>query len=370
MVANTQQEGPVRQLATDGPSGPTTLPAKRLPRDDPSLAVIGILVLFAVLGYIISRNLLPFWVWLPLPLIGIARNAALFVQRRRASASRAADDPTSRSVWMKAKETDSPEPAILPSKVIQEARAYGLEMAVGTSGAGAFQISVIALPLSNDSVGLVVLHSVAPPPQGELRHVLKRTWRQSTTAQQTGARFLRAIDEHYDPACAFVGIWKAQVRELTYFAAGFEAPSVFNVGWPHRSELAIERKTEHGLQKVTFGVHHLSERERWLLYTKPLVDVSDPGKEPFNLVGIIQYAHDDRCMANELWVDYLLGLGLRAHGGELPTGSVPISLACSQVEVPYDVKSRRIDGPLPTSRLAPSMVGQPASGADSHGSWQ
>ena len=258
---------------------------------------------------------------------------------------------------MKAKETDSPEAAILPSTAIQEVQAYGLELAVGTSGTGAFQIAEVALPLGNNVAGFVVLRSLYPPSEKDLRHLLKQTWRQSITAQQAGSRFLRAIDEQHDPACAFIGIWKAQVRELTYFAAGFEAPSVFNVGWPHRSNLTIDRTTEHGLQRMTFGIHHLSERERWLLYTKPLVSVSDPDKEPFNSVGIIQYAYDDRGMANELWVNYLLGLGLRAHGGELPTGSVLISLACSQAEVPYNVKSRHMNGPLPASWLAPSMVG-------------
>lgn len=58
MVANTQQEVPIRQLATDGRSESTTLPAKRLPGDDPPLAMTAIVVPFAVSGYISSRDLL------------------------------------------------------------------------------------------------------------------------------------------------------------------------------------------------------------------------------------------------------------------------------------------------------------------------
>lgn len=362
MLSRIQDEELAGHFAVVRPAERAAQPGRRLLGDDPSLAVTGILTLVAVFCYIISRNFLPFWVWLPLPLVGVVRYVVLFMQRREASASRVSASPANVSSQVKIKAADSPQPASLPLTVIQEVQDYGLELNVGTSGAGAFQLSVAVLRLGDDVAGFIVMHTDSPPSRSELVNVFELAWRESTTAQQAGARLLLDLDRYYDPACAFVGIWKAQIRELAYFATGFEPPSVFNVGWPHRSEVAIDRKTDHGLQKITFGVHRLSEHERWLLYTKPVVDVSDPAKEPFNSVGIIQYAYDDRYMANELWVDYLLDLGLRAHGGELPTGSVLISLACSQVEVPYGVQSSHLDGSSSTSRPAPPAAGDLQAG--------
>ncbi len=245
------------------------------------------------------------------------------------------NEPATRSsgriVPVMAQGIDSIEPIILLSPVIKEAGACGLKMFVGTSGADALHISHVAIPLGDDVAGFVVLYSVCSPSEKELRHLLKRTWRRSTTTQQAGSRLLLRLDRDYDPVCAFVGTWKEQIRELTYFATGFESLSAFNVGWPHRAELAIERTTEHGLQKMTFGVHRFSERERWLLYTKTLVDVSDPVKQPFNSVGIIQYACDTQGMRNDLWVEYLLELGLKAHNGFLPAGSILVSIAPEEV---------------------------------------
>ena len=248
------------------------------------------------------------------------------MQRQKTSSSRASTDPQGSSVPVMARGTDSIEPIILLSPVIQEARAYGLEMLVGTSGSDAFQISHVAIPLGNNVAGFVVLHSVCPTSQKKLIHLLKRSWRQSTSAQQACSRMLLRLDRDYDPTCAFVGIWKEHIQELTYFATGFESIGAFNIGWPHRAGLAIERTTEHGLQRMTFGVHRLSECERWLLYTKPLVDVSDPAKQSFNSVGIIQYTYDTEGMRNDLWVEYLLELGLKVHNGFLPAGSILVSL--------------------------------------------
>ncbi len=86
MLTKTQDKELVGQFATDRPNKRAVQPARRLPGDAPSLAMIAILVLFAVIGYIISRSVLLFWIWLSLPLIGIAKNGVLFMQRRKASA--------------------------------------------------------------------------------------------------------------------------------------------------------------------------------------------------------------------------------------------------------------------------------------------
>jgi len=137
---------------------------------------------------------------------------------------------------------------------------------------------------------------------------------------------LRRLDDTLSPACAFVGIWQWPQRQLTYFATALEPPAVFNVGWPHLSEPPIDRESPRGPQKITFGQHRLSPGERWLLYTRPLIDVADPKAEPFNVVGIVQYAHDDRAMPQPVWMNYLPQLALRAHNDRLPTGAMLISL--------------------------------------------
>jgi len=74
MPTKTQDEELIGQCATDRPNERATPPARRLLGDYPSVAIICILSLVAVIGYIISKDILPFWIWLPLPLLGIARN--------------------------------------------------------------------------------------------------------------------------------------------------------------------------------------------------------------------------------------------------------------------------------------------------------
>ncbi len=74
MLTKTQNEELVEQYVTDRPNERTTQPARQLPGDDASLAIMCVLSLVAVIGYIISKDILPFWIWLPLPLLGLATN--------------------------------------------------------------------------------------------------------------------------------------------------------------------------------------------------------------------------------------------------------------------------------------------------------
>ena len=236
-----------------------------------------------------------------------------------------------RTTGIRADEPASEHP-ILRNPVVGEVSLPGLQMAVGSSGADAFHVSYFALPLDNGATGLIALHADDHPSRNDLKLALSQTYARSSGVQEAAVRFLHALDREYDVKCAFVGIWEARVRRLTFFAAGFAPPSVFNADWPHRAEFAVEREMKSRVQRIAFGVHRLEQNERWLLYTAPLVDVADPYRDPFNSVGIIQYAHDDRWMRNDLWVNYLLKLGVKAHKGSLPTGSIVVSIAGKATE--------------------------------------
>lgn len=62
MLTKTQNEELIGQYVTDRPNERTTQPARRLPGDNPSLVIICVLSIVAVIGYIISKDILPFWI--------------------------------------------------------------------------------------------------------------------------------------------------------------------------------------------------------------------------------------------------------------------------------------------------------------------
>ncbi len=221
-------------------------------------------------------------------------------------------------------------PPIPARTIVQEVNLRGVRVVVGSDGAEAFRVSLYAVPLTDDTAGFIVLVSEDAPGADAVKRKLEELLADSSSQQEAETRFLRALDDQCDVEYALVGLWQESRRVLVYFALGFESPVVMNIGWPHRSEVAIDRRTDRGLQKVSFGIHRLSSGERWLFYTPPLVAVPDPQREPFNSVGLVQYAHNGWAMSDDLWVDHLLELGLKAHDGALPKGSLLISLACKR----------------------------------------
>ena len=222
------------------------------------------------------------------------------------------------------KAAEGPIPA---ATIIQELDLYELLVEVGASGVEAFRLEAFAEQLSDETAGFVVLDSAGPSAAvGDLRTALHRTFADMSTEQGAAARLLHSMIRRYDPIAAFVGLWRRQQRSLTYFAAGFEQPVIIGADWPHPPEMTVTCQTARGPMKMAFGRSRLAADQRWLLYTKALVDTPDPHSHPFNSVGLIQYAHDDRAMRDDLWVDYLLELSREAHGGSLPNGALLISL--------------------------------------------
>lgn len=222
------------------------------------------------------------------------------------------------------KATEGPIPA---ATIIQELDLYGLLVEVGASGVEAFRLEAFAERLSDETAGFVVLDSAGPAAAvGDLRTALHRTFAEMSTEQGAAARLLHSMIRRYEPVAAFVGLWGRQERTLTYFAAGFERPVIIGADWPHPPEMTITRQSARGSMKMAFGRNRLADDQRWLLYTKALVDTPNPHEHPFNSVGLVQYAHDDRAMRDDLWVDYLLELAREAHGGSLPNGALLISL--------------------------------------------
>ncbi len=271
-----------------------------------ALMVAGALFVSAGIGYAVLEGAVSVWVWLALPLGALAAVTALLWPSSKAS---------------------SPLPA---RSIIQEADLYGMRIVVGSSGKEAFRVSFCAVPLSRDIAGFIVLDSNNAPAMSNLKCTLAELCSESASLQEAEMNFLRILDDQCDLECAFVGLWDKSRHVLAYFGLGFESPMIVNIGWPHRAEVAIDRETKRGSQKISFGVHPLSQGERWLFHTPSLDAVRDPHRQPFNSVGLIQYAHDSRAMPNDLWVDYLLELGLDAHNGSLPGGSLLISLACKK----------------------------------------
>ncbi len=157
--------------------------------------------------------------------------------------------------------------------------------------------------------------------------MMQAAYEQDDTLQGTAAEILRRWQEAYASADVLLGCWQASTSTLAYFSVGFETPSIINRGWPHRSQSPIETPGPVR-QAMTFGVHQLSDDERWLLFTRPLVNVPDPQRQPFNEVGLVQYAYDAVAMEPSAWVRYLLQQALSAHRGALPAGALLVSLMC------------------------------------------
>ncbi len=271
-----------------------------------ALMVAGALFVSVGIGYAVLEGAVSVWVWLALSLGAVAVVTALL-------------SPSSNGA-----------PAVPPRSIIQGVDLYGMRIVVGSSGKEAFRVSLGSVPLSRDIAGFILLDSNNAPAISNLERTLAELLSESASLQEAAVNFLRILDDQCDLECAFVGLWDTSQHVLAYFALGFEAPTVVNVGWPHRVEVAIDRRTDRGLQKTSFGVHPLSQGECWLFHTPPLVAVRDPHRQPFNSVGLIQYAHDSYAMPNDLWLDYLLELGFHAHNESLPPGSLLVSIACEE----------------------------------------
>ncbi len=230
--------------------------------------------------------------------------------------------------------------SIPPKYLIDESSVDGARMIVGCDASDSSDILHLVTPLGDGRIGLVVLHNCAESVKDEVSDMLSGILQEASAPQEAVVILLQSLDQRYSSVNSFIGIWESNSRTLTYVAAGFEQLSVLNAGWPHQPDMAIERQNGSGMQKVAFGVHRLSKNERWLLYTSQLVDVANPHIEPFNTVGIIQYAHNDRRMPGNMWVRYLLELGARAHGGKLPAGSVIVSLICDPINATAEAAQR------------------------------
>ncbi len=300
---NRQTDGPVTKLKTHLVGRLVCGIGYRPKR---ALMVAWAVVVSAGTGYAIVGSAVSAWVWLPLSLAALALGTALLWPGSKAS------------------------PGVPARSIIQEANLYGMKAIVGSSGEEVFRVSFGAVPLGRDIAGFIVLDSNDAPAINNLKSTLAELFSESASLQEAETNFLRVLDAQCDIEYAFVGLWDKSRHVLAYFALGFEAPTVINVGWPHRAEVAIDRKTKRGPKRISFGVHPLSRGERWLFYTPPLVAVPDPHRQPFNSVGLVQYAYDSCMMPNDLWMDYLLELGFHAHNEALPPGSLLVSLACEE----------------------------------------
>ncbi len=347
-------------------------PRVSLPEDRPSVLIVGVLAVLALAGYVLSRGILPFWLWLAFPVIGGIRNLVLFLQRRKSKGG----DPPGRSTGQTPPRThriagnDSVSDHTVPARmVLHEFDLRGLQAIIGFAAREERQVHLAISALGDGVAGIAVLHSVSRPSPADLKREFRREFQNSSSAQDAAARFLQTLDRQYGAESVFVGIWETGPRFLSYFAAGFEPPSVINVGWPHCSDAAIDRDTDNGPQRISFGIHNLSPGDRWLLYAKPLVDVPNAQREPFNSTGIVQYAYDTCGMPGGPWVKYLLGLGIRAHGGSLPTGSILMSLTCGQAEATVGRRGSYASVPTPPSR-PPGPRPSPALRRGDTGPWR
>ncbi len=93
----------------------------------------------------------------------------------------------------------------------------------------------------------------------------------------------------------------------------------------------MERKTDSGPQKLSFGVHRLSPGERLLFHTAPLVEGRRLWARPFDSTRLLRHACTSRAMPNEEWMDHLLERSLKAHKDSLPTGALLVSVVCEEV---------------------------------------
>ncbi|MCE5327781.1 MAG: hypothetical protein LLG01_15350 [Planctomycetaceae bacterium] len=211
------------------------------------------------------------------------------------------------------------------SAVVRQMDLSGLRIVLAASCAQADRTLMLRHEAGPDRGAFVVSPHAADA--AAVHALLRRSHEGDHALQETAAEILQRWQEAYDSANVLVGCWQASTRTLAYFSVGFETPSIINRGWPHRSQAPIQTDAR---QAMTFGVHHLTGNERWLLFTRPLVDVADPQHQPFNEVGLVQYAHDAVAMEPTVWVRYLLQQALVAHHGTLPAGAVLVSLMRSR----------------------------------------
>lgn len=213
---------------------------------------------------------------------------------------------------------------------VDEIHLPGFRLAFGYSSAERSRTSMRVLILSDETLGLAVFSPSEPVANSNVKSALADTFSTSLAPLQACARFLRALESRCDLNYLFLGIWQDRQQFLAYGTVGLEPAVAVNPGWPHQLQdtITISKYREH--RQIICGAHFLSAGERWLLHTKVLVDVPDPTTQPFNSVGLIQYAYDDRAMRDALWVKYLLGRGALAHNGVLPEGSAIVSLECER----------------------------------------
>ena len=216
--------------------------------------------------------------------------------------------------------------------LVSEVRQRGLTMAVGCSGTEAFRVLLTAGRVSGDTAGFILLDSPDSPAESDLARALVRSVAEATCPQHAAARFLHFMDSQCHVDYALIGLWHESSGTLSFFAPGFETPAVIQENPSHRLDGTMERKTDSGPQKLSFGVHRLSPGERWLFHTAPLVKSRRLWARPFDSARLLQCACESRAMSNEQWVDHLLERGLKAHKDSLPTGALLVSVVCEESE--------------------------------------
>ncbi len=224
-----------------------------------------------------------------------------------------------------------PEP--IPARsLVWEVRHRGLRMAVGCSGAEAFRVLLTAGRVSEDTAGFILLDSPDRPAASYLARALVRSFAEATCPQHAAARFLHFMDAQCRVDHALVGLWEESSGTLSFFAPGFETPAVIQGSVSHRLDGAMERKTDNGPQKLSFGAHHLSPGERWLFHTAPVVERQSVWARGYSSIRLLRHACKSRTMPNEEWMDHLLERSLKAHKDSLPAGALLVSVVCEASE--------------------------------------
>ncbi|KKL89419.1 hypothetical protein LCGC14_1914870 [marine sediment metagenome] len=273
-----------------------------------ALVAMGASLLFVGTGYSVATGDIPLWVWLVSGLVSLTGLGIVF-------------RPTHR------------QPAPVPARsLVWEVRKHGLRMAVGCTGTEAFRVLLAAGQVSEDTTGFILLDSPDCPSESELGRALVRSLDGASCPQHAVARFLHCLDGQCHVEYALVGLWQESRRMLSFFAPGFEAPAAIQGASSRRLDDTAERKTDQGMQTLSFGAHCLSPGERWLFHTPPLVGSRRLWARSFDSTRLLQYACESRAMPNEEWVDHLLQRGFKAHKDSLPTGALLVSVMCEESE--------------------------------------
>lgn len=215
--------------------------------------------------------------------------------------------------------------------LVWEVRQRGLRMAVGCSGTEAFRVLLTAGRVSGDTAGFILLDSPDCPSESHLARALIRSSAGATCPQHATARFVPFMDAQCRVDYALVGLWEESSGTLSFLAPGFETPAVIQGSISHRLDDTMERKTDSGPQKLSFGVHRLSPGERLLFHTAPLVERQSLWVRGYSSIRLLRHACKSRAMPNEEWMDHLLERGLKAHKNSLPTGALLVSVVCEEI---------------------------------------